>query len=190
MLCFLTFFKFSLCRGQGYLRGWTLNLFKMKIPRPQTVSFCREMMGQMALRTQYQGQLVIWSHQRDPVTMFTWTHRLLCHGAQEAQSHSWTPSHACLFTLWLPIFSLLVFSSLSFPHVFVSLAPHTACNLLEHSRTFWRMANYKLMKLYFVKWCPWRYVLGVELCPHKRCWSPNLPGPISVSLFSICRCWG
>lgn len=96
MLCFLTFFTFSLRRGQGYLRGWALNLFKMKIPWPQTVSFCRETMGQRALRTQYQGQLVIWFSSEGPsdicfyVYMNTWAPLPRCPGSSESLPNSLT----------------------------------------------------------------------------------------------------
>lgn len=80
----------------------------------------------------------------------------------------------------VPICSPLASSYFFSPHLLFTLislcicqsCTTCCCNLLEHARTFWRVADYKLTKLYFAK-CPWRYVWWVELCPHKRCWSPN-----------------
>lgn len=79
----------------------------------------KETVGRTALRTKFQGQPAIWWH------AFLCECMLLRHGGQEAQSRNGDSlRHSFVHRIFLPF----VFSSYSFPHIFVSLILYTICN--------------------------------------------------------------
>ena len=136
------FFKFGLCRSHVYLtdKGWPPNLFKMRIPPPQTVSSLRESMGQTKNQVPGTAGNLIFTRWTQWHVLFMWMHCFLAMVVRKVRVMSVTPWGIHLFTPWHQlIVPTLVFPLPSFPYILLKSSctmkfVRTCQNFLEKGR--------------------------------------------------------